>query len=65
LLSTVAVEFDALDTDDNLLGTWPAMDALPHFTGVWQIKTTLIHWHRLLADQQVSPTELAFVPMSN
>jgi hypothetical protein len=37
---------------------------------LWQIKTTLMHWHgraalprRLLADRQVSPAELAFVPM--
>src|SRR5271170_6169096 len=36
---------------------------------LWQIKTTLTHGHggaallrRLLADQQVSPTKLAFVP---
>jgi hypothetical protein len=37
---------------------------------IWQIKTTLAHGHgraallrRLLADQQVSPTGLAFAPM--
>jgi hypothetical protein len=37
---------------------------------IWQIKTTLAHWRgraalprRLLADQQVSPAGLAFVPM--
>jgi hypothetical protein len=37
---------------------------------IWQINTTLMHWHgkaalprRHLADRQVSPTELAFVPM--
>jgi hypothetical protein len=37
---------------------------------LWQIKTTLAHWpgraallRRLLVDQQVSPTGLAFVPM--
>jgi hypothetical protein len=37
---------------------------------LWQIKTTLAHGHgraallrRLLADQQVSPTGLAFAPM--
>jgi hypothetical protein len=45
---------------------WPLIAAL------WQIKTTLAHGHgraallrRLLADQQVSPTGLACVPMLN